>query len=326
MFCTVVPIFVSVSAETLSRVSFCALTDGPAAETVIGRHAGGDERALAPGADGNRETQDLGGYGGQRRIQIGVALRGGRREQPQPRRRRSGLGAPAVEPDAIDLALGDVSQGDDGVEVVGLVVLDEAPRAERPVCVAGGAQKDDAVFVRRDREGSRQLEQRRDPGGVVAGALRRQLRDIAVRDEHDRPLRAPLGDGPHVLQGYVLAVHLGRVALDVRLEAGLPELLLHPDPGAIVRVAARDSLGELLDDGLEIGGRGGPVERRWLRAELGGVWAAQCEEGDHDEDHRDDPGDSIHLEVGQGRPPWACRASYQMRSPRSGSPPRGVRV
>ena len=34
MFCTVVPTLVSVSLDTLSRVSFCAGTEGPAAETV----------------------------------------------------------------------------------------------------------------------------------------------------------------------------------------------------------------------------------------------------------------------------------------------------
>ncbi len=35
MFCAVMPTFVSVSLEALSRVSFCAGAEGPDAESVI---------------------------------------------------------------------------------------------------------------------------------------------------------------------------------------------------------------------------------------------------------------------------------------------------
>ena len=221
--------------------------------------------------------------------------------------------------DAVAVALGDVAQGDDGVEVVRLVILDEVARAQGAVGVAGGAQEDDRVVVSGDGEGLGEPEHGGDAGGVVAGALRGQRRHVAVGEDHDGPLRASLGDRPDVLQRHVLAVDGGREAVDVRLEAHGAELLLDPDAHAVVRVGAGDALREVLDDGHEVGVGGVAVERRGLLAELGGVRTAEREQGDDDEDGRDDPGHSIHLQVGQGRPPRACPASYQM--PRSRASP-----
>ena len=108
------------------------------------------------------------------------------------------------------------------------------------------------------------------------------------------------------------------------LEPCRAELLLDPDGHARVGVGAGDALREVLDDGLEVGVRRLAVERRWFQTELGGAGTAEREQGDNDENCRDHPSDSIHLQVGQGRPPRACLASYQMgRTGRPGAGPAG---
>jgi hypothetical protein len=165
--------------------------------------------------------------------------------------------------------------------------------------------------VRGHRERPRQFEQRGDPGGVVIGALRGEGRRVAIGDHKDRARGVALGERPDVLQGYDLTVDRRRKAVDVRLEAGLLELLDDPQGEAVVGVGAGHALGVVGDDGAQVGGCLLAVERHGLEAELRGVGSAQREQRDHDEDERHDQGGSIHLEVGQGGPPWACRASYQ---------------
>ena len=65
------------------------------------------------------------------------------------------------------------------------------------------------------------------------------------------------------------------------------------------------------------------VEGRGLLTELGCAGVLEREQCDHDENGRDHPGDAIHLQVGQGRPPRACPASYQMARRSAGEARRG---
>src|SRR5674476_470287 len=104
----------------------------------------------------------------------------------------------------------------------------------------------------------------------------------------DYPQRVALGERPDVLQGGIFAVDRRREAVDVRLEAGLLELLDVPRGQPIVGVSAGGALGVIGDDGAKVGGRLLAVERHGLEAEFGGVGPAQREERDHDEDERHD--------------------------------------
>ncbi len=249
MFWTAVPTLVSVSFETVSeRVVSRRGRQAGGGDRDRG-HPGGHERPLTARAGGHGQAQHLGGHGGQFGVHVDVLLFGRRRrEQPQPRRRRLGRRAPAVERDAGAVARGNVAEGDDRVEVVRLVILDELVRAEGAVGVAGGAQEDDRVVVSGDGEGLSESEERGDAGGVVVGPLGGQGRHVAVGEDHDGPLGASLGDRPDVLQRHGLAVDSGREAVDVRLEAHGAELLFDPDAHAVVRVGAGDALGVVLDD------------------------------------------------------------------------------
>ena len=62
------------------------------------------------------------------------------------------------------------------VEVVGLVRVDELVRAQGTERVAGRAQEDDGVVVRRDSERVGECDEGGDARGVVAGALGGQRR------------------------------------------------------------------------------------------------------------------------------------------------------